>query len=69
MSEIPYQGWLHHNDGDLFIVGMDGFCHEPDRVTEIIEAADTATTPALDVPTIDVTPESVTDREAGQREL
>lgn len=62
MNDRRHIGYLHHNDGTLSVVGQDGFCWEP-RDLEDDE------TPALDVPTIDVTPESVTDRETGQREI
>ena len=65
---FPYQGYVHHNDGHLQIIGLDGWCHDAENVADALDAAEPPA-PALDVPTIDVAPESVTDQETGQREL
>ncbi|MGW0052024.1 hypothetical protein [Nocardia nova] len=64
MSERPYIGYLHDSDG-VHIVGPDGRLDTPEDVAELLDEQ----APALDVPTIDVTPESVTDIETGQGEL
>ncbi|AHH16605.1 hypothetical protein NONO_c18050 [Nocardia nova SH22a] len=58
MNEPQYIGWLHTSDG-IHRVGPDGFC-DVAEAPELVERE----TRALDVPTIDVAPESVTDREA-----
>jgi hypothetical protein len=60
MSEPSYIGYLHTDDG-VCIVGPDGF---PDTAAHMPELADDET-PALGVPTIDVSPESVIDTETG----
>lgn len=62
MNDFPRLGYLHSSDG-VSIVGPDGFCHEIEDVADLIDD----TPAALEVPTIDVAPESVTDREIGQR--
>lgn len=58
MNDTRHIGYLQNSDG-ISVVGPDGFCWEP---------SDLEPGPAaLDVPTIDVEPEAVTDREVGQR--
>ncbi len=58
MTDTPYIGYLHTSDG-LSIVGPDGFADIVQLDAEL-EADDR---PALEVPVIDVAPESVTDTE------
>ncbi|WP_227980004.1 hypothetical protein [Nocardia spumae] len=64
MSEPSRMGYLHGSDG-ISVVDTTGWCHELDDAADLLDED----TPALNVLTIDVDPESVTDREAGQREL
>lgn len=65
MNGIPYLGYLHSSDGKLFIVGPDGFCHEAGDVAELLGEGRAAS----GTPSIDVDPESVTDREVDRREI
>ncbi|WP_305779986.1 hypothetical protein [Nocardia nova] len=59
MNDVRRMGYLAHEDG-VSIVGQDGFAWEP---------CDLEPEPAaLEVPTIDVEPEAVVDREV-RREL
>lgn len=53
-------GYVHDSDG-IHLLGADGF-RQPDEVPEL----DGAETAALDVPTIDIDPVSVTDTETGR---
>ncbi|OXR46694.1 hypothetical protein B7C42_01669 [Nocardia cerradoensis] len=64
MSERPYLGYLHDSDG-VHLIGPDGLRDIDDAAAELTEDE----TPALDVPTIDVDPTSVTDIETGPAEL